>query len=339
MAKKVNYGKILAVLFLTVLIWVWADLAKTAQFTIADATVNITTPSNPRLWVSFPRGSTASIQEILVKGATSRIDRLQRSIRAGERMALGLDVTEEKMIKEGDHTLLLQPFLNKRIQEKYGLKVEACIPEKIVVHVRSLVQKSLEVNCIDENGNIVKAVIDPARVDMFVPANGGPAAEVILTTAEIEQARTTPISKRPFYEFAPGQRTAADTAVKITTPTRGLTPETIDKPRLGYVLSGNLVGKYKPLIEGDNLVNVYSPIRIKATTEAKLAYESQIFQLILEIKDGDEKSTEVLRRSLIYNFPDEYLRTKQIELNQQPVEAHFKLIRLPAPSAASAAGS
>ena len=29
MVKKIKYGKILAVVFLTVLIWVWADLAKT----------------------------------------------------------------------------------------------------------------------------------------------------------------------------------------------------------------------------------------------------------------------------------------------------------------------
>jgi len=339
MARKVNYGKIFAVVFLTVLIWVWADLAKTEELTVTDTIVNITTPSNPGLWVSFPQGSTASIEEILVKGATSRIDKLRRRIRAGERLEFDLDENKEKMMEKGDHTLLFLPFLNRQIQEEFGLKVEACIPEKIAVHVRTLVQKTIEVTCLNESGNVIKATLDPASVDMFVPKDSVQVAKVILTASEIEQARTTPIRRRPFFEFSTGQRIPSETAVEITTPLIGLTPETIDTPRLYCAMSLNLQGRYEVIIEDDSLVNARDPIRVKATTDAKLAYESMLYQLILEIKEGDEKSTDGLTRALTYNFPAEYLRNNQIELNQPPVEVRFKLIRLPAPAATSVSGS
>jgi hypothetical protein len=52
------------------------------------------------------------------------------------------------------------------------------------------------------------------------------------------------------------------------------------------------------------------------------------YQVILEIDDEDAKSTEPLRRELIYNFPDEYIRRDEIRLNQQPVTARFELIPL-----------
>jgi hypothetical protein len=331
MARKINYGKILAVLFLTILIWVWADLAKTDVFKVEGTTVNIATPSDPTLWVSFPEGPSVVIDEIVVKGATSKIDRLQRSIRAGERLRFDLDTAEERMVEKGDHTLHFLPFLNKWIQEKYGLKVESCSPEKIAVHVRTLVHKSLEVTCLDESGNVVKASVDPGYVDMFIPGDVAPVATVILTSEEIEQARTTPISRKPFFEFGPGQRKLAGTVVKIATPLLGLLPETIDTPRLGYTLSGNLQGKYEVVIDEASLVNAREPIRIKATTAAKLAYESMLYQVILEIKKDDEKALDGLTRALKYNFPDQYLRSNQIDLNQDPVEVRFKLIKLPTP--------
>ena len=339
MARKVNYGKILAVLFLTILIWVWADQQKTEEFTVADAIVSITTPSDPELWVSFPQGSTASIEEILVKGATSRIDKLRKKIRAGERLIFDLDAAEEEMREKGDHTLLFLPFLNRHIQREFGLKVEACLPEKIAVHVRTLTEKTMVVSCFDQSGNRVKANIDPATVDMFVPEDSAAVAKVILTNDEIEQARTTTISRRPFFEFGPDQRISADIAVEIATPPRGLTPETIDNPRLGYALSGNLQGKYEVIIDDASLVNAREPIRIKATTDAKLAYASMLYHLILEITDDDAKAPDVLTRALTYNFPAESLRKEQIELNQPPVEVQFKLIRLPDVSAIPEPGS
>jgi hypothetical protein len=82
----------------------------------------------------------------------------------------------------------------------------------------------------------------------------------------------------------------------------------------------------------NNLDEVIRAIAIRATPDGKRAYEQMPYQVILEIDDEDAKSTEPLRRQLIYNFPSEYDRKEEIVLNQPPVIARFKLNPLP-PSA------
>ena len=67
---------------------------------------------------------------------------------------------------------------------------------------------------------------------------------------------------------------------------------------------------------------------IRATAEARRAYESMRYQVILEIDDDDAKTQGSLRRELVYNFPPQYARTDEISLNQKPVTARFKLIPL-----------
>jgi hypothetical protein len=51
--KKIKFGKIAIVVFLTVLIWVWADLARDEQLPLPDVVVEVAKSSNPELWVSF----------------------------------------------------------------------------------------------------------------------------------------------------------------------------------------------------------------------------------------------------------------------------------------------
>jgi hypothetical protein len=87
----------------------------------------------------------------------------------------------------------------------------------------------------------------------------------------------------------------------------------------------------------ENLPEVIGGITIRATSEAKRAYEEMRYQVILEIYDEDAMSTEPLKRKLIYNFPAKYVRKGEIELKNpdQPAEAKFKLIRLPSAVAPS----
>jgi hypothetical protein len=101
---------------------------------------------------------------------------------------------------------------------------------------------------------------------------------------------------------------------------------TITTARLRFSLSPNLQGKYKVVV--DNLDEVIRTITIRATADAKRAYEKMPYQVTLEIDDEDATATEPLRRNLIYNFPDEYLRKDEIKLNQQPATARFKLVPL-----------
>ncbi len=53
------------------------------------------------------------------------------------------------------------------------------------------------------------------------------------------------------------------------------------------------------------------------------------YQVILEIGAEDTKSTETLRRELVYSFPDDYVGKGEIELRQPSVTAEFTLTPLP----------
>lgn len=61
MSGKIKIGKLLAVIFLTVLIWVWADLAKTEQFTVPHARITVLKSAEPGLWVGFAGGGAVDI--------------------------------------------------------------------------------------------------------------------------------------------------------------------------------------------------------------------------------------------------------------------------------------
>jgi len=324
MFRKVKIGKILAVLFLTVLIWVWADLAKTEEYTIQSSVLRIVQSANSKLWASFPAGQSITIERLVVKGATSRIDRLRRDLKAGKSLEFDLELMQEHIDEPGNHTLVLQPFLDRQMS-RFGLKVESCKPEKVTVIVRRLVKKSLEVRCFDKDQNPVPAGVDPPEVEIAIPEGMEGFARVQLSDVEIRQAKGTVLKKKPFFRLPGGQRITADRTVEITMPMGLLKPERIDSPRLGFLIGANVQGKYEVKVE--NLVDVIGPISIRATAEAKIAYEAVPYQVILEVYDEDVKSTEpVIKRTLKYNFPPEYVRRGEIELNQQPVEARFRLV-------------
>lgn len=334
MVKKVNYGKILAVVFITVLIWVWADLALDEELPDKPAVIIVDESANPKLWVSFNQNHDADIK-ITLSGPHSAIVNLDRKLKEGEkRLEFDFDATQEKMGEPDDYTLTLLPFLQKDKEIKQlGLKVVSCEPEIITVNVVKLVERSLTVQCFDENRIPVKVEsVDPPKVNMFVPEEWSReklTANVQLTRRERDQARLSAVEKAPYIELAAGQIRELQRTVKITMPPDEdlLADYTITTARLRFSLSPNLQGKYKVVV--DNLDEVIRTITIRATADAKRAYEKMPYQVILEIDDEDAGSNEPLRRELIYNFPDEYLRRDDIRLNQQPVTARFKLIPLP----------
>ena len=335
MLKKITYGKVLVVILLTVLIWVWADLALDEPLPDKLATIVVDESANPKLLVRINQASSADIR-IMLSGPHVAIVDLDRKLKEGkEKLEFGFDVAQEKMDEPGDYTLILLPFLQKVKEIKQlGLKVVSCEQDALAVNVVELVEKPLVVKCVGEDQNPVKpASIEPAQVDMFVPdywEGEKLTAEVRLTQREIEQARLSAIEKIPYIVLAAGQTRNVPTIVKITMPPEeeALRNYTITVPTMGFTLSANLLGKYR--VDVKNLDAVMSAISIVATADAKRAYEEMRYQVKLEIYDSDkdEKSTEPLRRELIYNFPAEYVREGEIELKQQPVIARFKLIPL-----------
>jgi len=333
MIKKIKYGKIFVIVFITVLIWVWADLALDEVLPEKPAVIIVDDAANPKLWVSFNQEPDADIK-LTFSGPHAAIAEEARNLKEGKRLEFDFDAAQEKMDTPGSYTLNLLPFLqkNKEIRQQ-GLKVQSCEPETLSVQVIKLVKNSLTVTCFDENNTPLKIKsIEPSKIDMFVPEDWSGeklTAKVLLPRREVDQASLSPIQKVPFIELAPGQIKNASTAVKITLPPAEvlLTDHTITAATLGFTLSANLQGKYKVIV--DNLDEVIRAITIRATADAKRAYEEMPYQVILEIDDEDAKATEPLRRQLIYNFPDEFLRKDEIRLNQQPVTARFKLISIP----------
>jgi len=329
MSGKIKYGKMLAVVFLTVLIWVWADLAKTEDYTVSHARITVAQSTNPDLWVSFATGASTSVEEVLLRGAASRIDTLKRSLlkkrqQFGEGLEFSLDPAQENMEEPGEHSLLVRPFLNKQMTKQFGLRVESCKPEKISVIVSRLVKKNLPVRCVDENGNLITANCNPAQVEIAIPQNADGTATVRLTAADVRRSQDEPIKKRPFFQTHTGQRLPAQIDVQITMPMGLLKPHTI-VPRFGILSGPTIHESYSVVVE--NMTDVLAPISISATDEAKRAYENQRYQIILEVDDDDAKSTEwPVKKPLIYNFPEKFVRTGEIQPNTQPAQALFRLV-------------
>ena len=332
---KIKYGKVSVVVFITLLIWVWTDLALDEKLSVSGVTVRVAKSTNHNLWVSFNDEISVSVDRVVLKGPASKIADISRKLKEGKRFEFDFDAIQEKMDEPGSYTLALLPFLQKDKQiRRLGLTVESCKPGKLSVNVIGLVEKTLEVKCVDEEQNLIKdVIIEPAQINMFVPGDWegeNLIAKVQLVRREVDQARLTPIEKRPYIQLAANQIRTAAATVKITTPLEEekFGDYTITDATLGFTMSPNLQGKYA--VEVINLDEVIRAITIRATAEAKRAYDKKTYQVILEIDDSDKdvKSEEPLRRELIYKFPEEFVRKDEIALSQTPVIARFKLTSL-----------
>ena len=158
-------------------------------------------------------------------------------------------------------------------------------------------------------------------------SKNGPMKIIMLCLYGILQAVSSPVTKTPYIVLPGGRPKNSATTVEITT-----TPEkdrrasvSIDTVVLGFIFSTTLKGKYD--VEVANLKDLINPISVRATAEAKRAYENSIYQVLLEI-DDDDVGSEERNRPLIYNFPPEFVRKDEIVLDQSPVTAKFKLIEI-----------
>ncbi|GAH73221.1 unnamed protein product, partial [marine sediment metagenome] len=200
MVRKINYGKILLVIFLTVLIWVWADLALDDELPVSGATISIAKSTNPNLWVSFNDESFVSIDNIVLKGPASRIGNARLKLNDGSLVLEFFLVAEQQGLTDpGEYSLDVLAFLKKsgKIRD-LGLTVESCDPNTLSVNVVELVKRRLTVKCFDEDQNLIKgAIIEPPQVDIFVRQDWVGDAKVQLTRREIEQARVEAVPKKP----------------------------------------------------------------------------------------------------------------------------------------------
>lgn len=323
-SRSHKFGKIAIVVFLTILIWVWADLALDETPPERAAAIEVDESPNEAVWVSFRQKSSADIK-VTLTGPHSAFVALDRQLRTeGRRLTFKFDAEQERLSEPGGHSLDALDFLQKdKSLKSFGLKIKSCVPEFIDVNVVALVKKTLPVECFDDEGASVEAMSNPSKITMFAPESTR-TVRVELSRGEIDQARLKAIQKRPYIVLAEGLTKPAPTPVRITIPPAAdpLSAETVTSPKLGIALSANLQGKYS--VEVTNLNEVMGPIQIRTTATAKQAYESMRYQMILEIDDEDVKQAEP-RRHVKYNFPEDFVRADEIKINQPPVQARFKL--------------
>lgn len=338
MKKKVNYGKILLVVFITALIWIWADLAIESTLDVQNATITVAKSTSPDLMVRFGKNSdsvSVAVENLRFRGASSKVAIMEKRMNDGTWKAeFFLDIAKEKMDKAGQYSFDVLNFLREdKTIRQMGLTVESCEPKIIPATVYKLVEKPLTVKCIDENGSTIKTqMIDPPTVSMFVPEDWSGdklAAYVRLQRSEEEQAKVTILLKKPYIVLPGNEKRESRNSVRVNIPQQESRLEDYTvQAKLAIAMSPTLEGKYT--VEIINLAEVLSPISIRATAEAKQAYELQAFPpMTLYILDDDKKNQEEKKRQVEYNFPVKYVRTNDIELKQQPVMARFKLIPIP----------
>jgi len=326
--------KIAVVLFLTILIWVWAYMALEDEF-VEYGTFDISPSTNPGLLVTFDKDTPVRVK-ITLKGPAAKILELRKLLSA-EKESLEFFYNAEQMGQAGDGTYLLDvlQFLKASDKlKKLGLTAQDCEikssdTKTIEVTVKELLEKPLIVQCRDENGSTLEyETIEPSRVKMYVLpdwTNELLKAWVTLTTQQIEHARKERIIETPIVELIPGTERRSKVAVAIKL--RPAEESLLDKPlqtTIGYIYSQKLKGKYDVVLSNEDYLR--STTRFKATEEAfEVYYKKTIYQILIEIKDGDETLDEVTRK-VIYNFPPEYFRKNDIRLDEPVREAKFKLV-------------
>jgi len=329
--------KLILVLFITALIWVWADQALTRN-TSVPATIAVDKSTDPQLWVTFFDMQPTVPIRVRLSGAASKIDAVKRKLEDGSlRLEFYINPAEEKIAVAGVHTFKLLPLIQKsRVIADLGLQVESIDPEAVNVNVVQLAKQKLTVQVLGDNQIPLKdAAVEPATIEMLVRQDWSGdmlKATVSLTPQEIEQARTAGIWRKPMVELAPGIPRTADTQVKITLPStkQRLKDFVIDGANIGYTFSPNLAGKFR--VELINQNQVLGPIKIQATDEARLVYGNVPFKVILDISDDDVKASGELTRPVQFNLPPDYVRKGEINIAELELRtAKFKLIPLEVP--------
>jgi len=329
--------KIVTVVLLTLLIWTWAFLSIQTDIT-RSGSIFVAPAVSPDILVSF-LGKEDRVQlKLTFRGSPAKVTDLAKRYRAPdsdptkERLDFSYNPQDLNHDKAGTYKLDMRDFIRQTQKARdLALTVEDCIPETIDVQIEKLVEKHLTVQCIDENGALIKHEnIEPAQTLVFVKPEYNGSANVVLTAAQQDRARKLPIREKPFVEVAPGKRRYAAEPVTITLPRSEPLQDRVVQPMIGFVISPHLQGKFDVELLNEN--DLKSSMSFKATDQAFQEYSKQRYHILIEIRDNDELLPEIPKRPVTYNFPPEFLRKGHIEPPAIVREAQIKLIPLPAPA-------
>ncbi len=335
MTKKIKIGKILVVVILTVLIWIWADRAKTEEYTVYESVISVDKSADPKLWIQIDSNSSAVIQKIVFEGSLSTIEEARRKIREKQGSFEFFLAPQDLQVLNapGEHSLNVLDFLRERNEIKQlGLAVKSCEPAVLNVKVTALTDTVLNVECRDEAGKPLQALsIIPPQVSIPVPSGWIGPAGVNLNPQEVTQAKSSAIEKVPFIKLRDGQiRNSKETVKVALVTTQKSLPDATIPASVGFVYGSNIQGLYKAeLLNQQELASV----NIQATEEARKAYEQEPFHILLYITDRDVTNLdEEKTKKVVYSFPEQFVRTGDINLKGEPASARFKLIPLNPPA-------
>ncbi len=336
--EKVKFGKISIVVFLTALIWVWADLAQDEMLPLSDVVVEIAKSSNPALWVCFvgPQNEPAlqtsvTLDSVVLKGPASRVQEVKRLKNRGA-LDLNLFLTPEQegITKADTRTLDVLDFLKHSDElRRLGLTVEDCEPKELTLRVQELVKKPVAVECAGLEASVQVKSLVPDTVEVFVPKDdaGTRKATIRLTPDEQIRAKNEAVEKAPYLELAPGLRREISTKVKVTLApaVNALVDERVSAV-LGVCFSLNMQGKYRVVLPEDDDPTKRAYVMVQGTRDAIDLYAKTTPQMILYIRDEDRQSTDPwISREVVFNFPQDSLKAGEIRPNQTPPTVRFRL--------------
>jgi hypothetical protein len=336
MLKRFKPGKISIVVFLTALIWVWADLSQDDRLPLTDVKIEVAKSGDPALWVNFVVDradpnlqDSVTLNTVVLKGPASRIAEVTRRRNRGDLdFNLFLVPEREGLTQTQTQTLDVLEFLRKNEDiRQLGLTVEWCEPQRLTVRARQLVPQVVPVECIGIDPSREKVNLDPSSVEAYVPTGETFRARVVLSEQDRTQARSGVIERTPFIELVRGQRQPVATKVRITlTPAATALTDFPVPATVGFCFSPNLQGRYRVRLENDptELANVH----IRASSEAHAAYSRAPFQLELYIEDRDVQAQTPIARPFVFAFPEEYVRRNEIQEARPAPTARFTLERV-----------
>ncbi|NLH15027.1 MAG: hypothetical protein GX455_00465 [Phycisphaerae bacterium] len=333
--------KYAAVIFLTILIWTYAYLAQEEKIS-RMATLAVGGGVRSDLQVIFDRPTPIPLN-LTLQGPASKVAVLKRRLLAAdtdqdkERLDFLYDPETQNQSLPGTYTLTIIDLLqaDEKLRDM-GLRVIDCDVKTVKVTVDQLVEKRLTIQCVDPSGKILQPeTLEPATMAMFVRKEYEGPAMITMTSQQVELARKSVLHLRPYVTLG-SQQVYAKNSVSVKLPaTEVLLQSRPLQPRVGLLVSRNLLGKYQvELVNEDELTSVTT---ILATPEAFSEFEKNLYQVLVEVRDDDVTlaSTEGVKRPVVYNFPPASVRLGEIQLDPTvPVrQAHFRLIPLAAPAA------
>jgi hypothetical protein len=329
--QKVN--KVLLVVFITFLIWVWADLALEERAEGVAAMIQVKEMPSQDMWVTLDSKMNIEVR-MTVTGPHARVAEIKRQLRpGGAPLTFAFDARQQGLVAQAaKRTIDLMQFLQGQPEFKtLGVTVLSVEPSTTEVSVMPLVPKSLRVKLLNNSGLEILDYekIEPDQITVPVPetwTGDKLVAYVQLGTSSETAARQKPIERTPYVELAPGMKKDADRNVTIKLRSeQPLKAKTIS-PVIGYAFSANLQGQYRVDINEEDLTKAMNGLSYSATDAAETAYKAMPYQLLLMVEEKDRAAAAPITRRLIYNFPLDSVEKDEIKPLAPAPEVRFRLV-------------